>query len=247
MDGGANPWGLPRERRNIAARPGWCQGLEAANGDPYRRVARLDATLPAVLIRPLVPGPVRRLARVIVAGLVAAGALAACDASVPATPPITPGTSGSPRQVNVILRDYQFLPGIVDLVPGETITLNVVNGGLDVHELVLGTLAVQQAWEDAETQAANPPPGPTPVVSVPPGIDGLRVVVASGVTRTVTYSVPRDIAGQLLLGCHISDHWERGMAGAIRLVGPGGAPLETPGASPEMSGPPPETSFADAP
>jgi len=145
---------------------------------------------------------------------------------VPATPAITPGSSGAPRQVNVILKDYVFVPGIVDLVPGETITLNVVNGGLDVHELVLGPAAVQQAWEDAEEPAANPPPGPTPDVSVPPGLEGLRVVVRSGETQTVTYSVPDDISEQLLLGCHISDHWERGMAGAVRLVGPGGVPLE---------------------
>jgi FtsP/CotA-like multicopper oxidase with cupredoxin domain len=153
-------------------------------------------------------------------------ALAGCDAaSVAATPAITPGTSGAPRQVNVILKDYLFVPGTVDLVPGETITLNVVNGGLDVHELVLGTSAVQDAWEAAEAPAANPPPGPTPAVSVPPGLEGVRVVVASGATQTVTYTVPADIAEQLLLGCHISDHWERGMAGAVRLVGPGGAPL----------------------
>ena len=157
----------------------------------------------------------------------AVASAAACEASaVPATPAITPGTSGAPRQVNVILKDYIFVPGIVDLVPGETITLNVVNGGLDVHELVLGPAAVQQAWEDAEEPAANPPPGPTPDVSVPPGLEGLRVIVRSGETQTVTYSVPDDVAEQLLLGCHISDHWERGMAGAVRLVGPGGVPLE---------------------
>lgn len=177
--------------------------------------------LPARRRAPCLPA----LAAVLVlGGLVAAG----CDASgVPATPAITPGVAGAPRQVNVILKDYLFVPGIVDLVPGETITLNVVNGGLDVHELVLGPAAVQQAWEGAEEAAANPPPGPTPAVSVPPGLEGLRVVVASGATGTVTYTVPADAALQLLLGCHISDHWERGMAGAVRLVGPGGAPLGT--------------------
>ncbi len=157
--------------------------------------------------------------------------LAACEGSaVPATPAITPGTSAAPRQVNVILKDYAFVPGIVDIVPGETITLNVVNGGLDVHELVLGPAAVQQAWEAAEEPAANPPPGPTPDVSVSPALAGLRVVVGSGATETVTYTVPAEVGEQLLLGCHISDHWERAMAGAVRLVGPGGVPLPTPGA-----------------
>jgi hypothetical protein len=172
----------------------------------------------------------RRPPTLVIVALTLAGlgaiAVAGCDASaVPATPAITPGIAGAPRQVNVILKDYEVVPGLVDLVPGETITLNVVNGGLDVHELVLGPAAVQQAWEDAEGAAANPPPGPTPAVSVPPGLAGLRVVVASGATESVTYTVPTDVTEQLLLGCHISGHWERGMAGAVRLVGPGGVPL----------------------
>lgn len=167
-----------------------------------------------------------RLGAAVLGAATVAATLAACEgASVPATPAITPGTGSAPRQVNVILKDYVFVPGIVDLVPGETITLNVVNGGLDVHELVLGPQAVQDAWEAAEEPAANPPPGPTPLVAVPAGLEGLRVVVPSGATQTVTYTVPDDIAEQLLLGCHISDHWERGMAGAVRFVGPGGIPL----------------------
>jgi len=177
-----------------------------------------------------VPGPARRpfVLRAIAVALCCL-AIAACDASaVPATPAITPGTSTGPREVNVILRDYVVVPGIVDLVPGETITLNVVNGGLDVHELVIGPADVQEAWAIAEGAAANPPPGPTPIVTVPSGLEGLRIVVSSGATETVTWTVPDDIAEQLLLGCHISDHWERGMAGAVRLVGPGGIPLETP-------------------
>ncbi len=152
----------------------------------------------------------------------------ACGGGAPATPPITPGIPAAPRQVNVILKDYLFVPGVVDLVPGETIRLNVVNGGLEVHELVLGTAAVQDAWARAERPAANPPPGPTPLVSVPPGTGGLRVVARSGETRTVLYSVPRDGSVQLLLACHIADHLERGMAGAVRFVGPGGVLLSPP-------------------
>ena len=157
-------------------------------------------------------------------------AIAACDtSSVPATPPITPGTSGTPRQVNVILKDYLFVPGIVDLVPGETITLNVVNGGLDVHELVLGPIEVQQALGGRRGRRGEPAARSDPGGRrCRPASKGLRVVVASGATQTITYTVPTDIGEQLLLGCHISDHWERGMAGAVRLVGPGGVPLATP-------------------
>ena len=105
----------------------------------------------------------RRTVPVLAALALAALLLAACGAtSAPATPAITPGSAGAPRQVNVILRDYAILPGIVDLVPGETITLNVVNGGLDIHELVVGPQAVQEAWQAAEAPAVDPPPGRPP-------------------------------------------------------------------------------------
>jgi hypothetical protein len=159
------------------------------------------------------------------------GFATACASTVPATPPITPGIPSSPRQVNVILKDYLFVPGIVDLVPGETVRLFVINGGLETHELVLGTSAVQDAWATAEKPAANPPPGPTPRVSVQPGLEGLRIVLRSGESTSVLYTVPRDVTEQLYLGCHIADHLERGMAGAVRFVGAGGVPVSASPAS----------------
>ena len=88
-----------------------------------------------------------------------------------------PGASGSPREVNLIAKDYSFLPDALDLVPGETVLLHVINGGLEVHEAVIGDAAVQDAWEVAEAATAGAPPGPTPVVSVPPGVGGIRIVV----------------------------------------------------------------------
>ena len=54
----------------------------------------------------------------------------------------------------------------------------MVNGGLEVHEAVIGDEAVQDAWAAAEAAAGGAPPGPTPVVSVPPDVAGLRIVVA---------------------------------------------------------------------
>ena len=63
------------------------------------------------------------------------------------TPPIVAGASGAPREVNLIAKDYEFLPATLDLVPGETVLLHVINGGLDVHEAIIGDEAVQDAWE----------------------------------------------------------------------------------------------------
>lgn len=154
-----------------------------------------------------------------------AGLVVACEAGPPpATPPITPGSSSAPREVNIIAKDWEFLPPTVDLMPGETVLFHVVNGGLEIHEVVIGDQAVQDAWEAAEAATVGHPPGPTPVVSVPPELAGLRVVVPSGRRVDVRWTVPGDAAadpaGRLLIGCHIPGHWDRGMVAAIRLVKP---------------------------
>jgi uncharacterized cupredoxin-like copper-binding protein len=121
--------------------------------------------------------------------------------------------------VNIVAKDYLFLPSEVELVPGETVLLHVVNGGLAVHEAVIGDQAVQDAWEIAEAATVDAPPGPTPVVSVPPGVAGLRVVVASGQREDVLWTVPLG-EGPLIVGCHIPGHYARGMHVPVRIVSP---------------------------
>ncbi|HLY15035.1 MAG TPA: hypothetical protein VKR24_11855 [Candidatus Limnocylindrales bacterium] len=155
--------------------------------------------------------------------LLVALALAACSGDAAATPPISPGTAATPRDVNIIAKDYSFEPGEIDLVPGETVLLHVINGGLDVHEVVIGDPQVQDAWEAAEAAAANPPPGPTPLVTVPAATAGLRIVVQSGQLMNVLWTVPAN-PGPLLVGCHIPGHWAKGMQASIRFVTPGMLP-----------------------
>jgi uncharacterized cupredoxin-like copper-binding protein len=119
----------------------------------------------------------------------------------------------------VILKDWVFLPDPIDVIPGETVLLHVVNGGLDVHELVIGDQAVQNAWEVAEAANADAPPGPTPVVSVPPDLAGIRVAVASGQRVDLTWTVPDGAAAsRLVLGCHIPGHWAKGMRASVRVA-----------------------------
>lgn len=155
-------------------------------------------------------------------GLGLAGALVVLGATLagaPApTPEITrPGTADAPRQVNVIMRDYRFDPTPVYLVPGETIRLNVVNGGMVEHEIVLGDATVQGAWSQADAVATPPAPFATaPPASVAPDLGGLRLVLASGAGTTVDYFVPT--AGNLQMVCHLPGHAERGMVGRIAWV-----------------------------
>lgn len=149
----------------------------------------------------------------------------ACDAGpAPATPPISPGTASVPREVNIIAKDWQFLPDPVDFVAGETVLLHIVNGGLEIHEVVIGDTAVQDAWEAAEAAVAEHPPGPTPAVNVRPDVAGLRIVVASGQRIDVPWTVPVDAVSAvgsgagLMIGCHIPGHWAKGMMVPIRIV-----------------------------
>jgi uncharacterized cupredoxin-like copper-binding protein len=154
---------------------------------------------------------------------------AACGGAAPgATPPITPGTGSVPRTVNIVARDYAFVPATVDLVPGETVTFQVINGGLVIHEAIVADLEDQMAWEAAEAAAADPPPGPTPFVPDPPGFEGTRIVVESGQRLDVTWTVPPDAASAAsgwFVGCHIPGHWAKGMVVPVRLVDPSGVPL----------------------
>jgi uncharacterized cupredoxin-like copper-binding protein len=162
-----------------------------------------------------------------VTAILAAFVMVGCDAGPPGpTPPITPGTSSAPREVNIIAKDYTFLPDTLDLVPGETILLHVIDGGLAVHEVVIGDATVQDAWEVAEAETVGAPPGPTPVVTVPSGVAGLRIVVGSGERQDVVWTVPigPSTGGPAwVVGCHIPGHWARGMQIPVRWVAAGAA------------------------
>ncbi len=164
-------------------------------------------------------------------------ALMGCDASTPvATPTPSAGTPDAPRDVNLVAKDYSFVPATLDLIPGETILLHVINGGLEIHEAVIGDGPVQDAWEVAEAATIGAPPGPTPVVSVPPEVAGIRIVVASGERVDLRWTVPSappvgsptDAPGDAsgapddptawIVGCHIPGHMEKGMWIPVRWV-----------------------------
>ncbi len=107
-------------------------------------------------------------------------------------------------------------------MPGETVLLHVVNGGLEVHEMVIGDATVQDAWEVAEAATLGAPPGPTPLVSVPPGTarsSGRGPIGRAGGRALDGAAEP---SAALIVGCHIPGHWARGMQVPVRFVAPGG-------------------------
>ena len=164
------------------------------------------------------------------AGGLVAGLLVAACGDPGTTPAITPGTADHPRDVVILTKDYTYVPAIVDLVPGESVVLQVVNGGLITHEVVIGGMGVQDAWEVAEAATAGAPPGPTPQVSVAPEVAGLRIVVGSGEHVDMPWMVAAGAAtepGGWVVGCHIPGHWSEGMHVPVRFVGRDGRPLPT--------------------
>jgi len=146
----------------------------------------------------------------------------------PAPPIDRPGTLEAPRAVNVIMRDYTFVPSPVTLVRGETVRLDIVNGGLVPHELVLGDGRVQAAWESAEAAATPPAPFATaPDVTAPAPDAGLRVLLGSGAQTQATFTVP--LSGDLSLVCHLPGHAQRGMSSTVTLLEQGaGSPGTVP-------------------
>jgi uncharacterized cupredoxin-like copper-binding protein len=115
------------------------------------------------------------------------------------------------------MRDYHFDPTPLYLYPGETIRLNVINGGMVEHELVLGDASVQAAWTTADAAATPPADFATaPPASVAPSVGGLRIVLASGGQQSVIYHVPLD--GPMAMQCHLPGHLERGMTADVVLT-----------------------------
>jgi hypothetical protein len=60
------------------------------------------------------------------------------------------------------------------------------------------------------------------MVSVPPDVAGVRIVVRSGERVDLTWTVPVGApqrATEWVVGCHIAGHWARGMRIPIHWIG----------------------------
>ena len=197
----------------------------SVKGDPRRCSVLARRPYTAAVLRRRTRTPVARSARPLAAHALALGlalVLGGCSAGPTTTPPVTPGTSAHPREVNIVASDYAFSPPFLDLVPGETVVFHLINGGLDVHEAVIGDQTVQDAWETAEANLPPVRPGVTPSLAVSPAVSGLRLVVRSGERNDVTWTVPTDPAAVtgLIVGCHIAGHYAKGMHVPVRIAGP---------------------------
>ena len=141
------------------------------------------------------------------AGATANASVAPASGSAATAPtlPFTPGTSATPRVVSVTADDrLNFVPGLVQVAVGETVTFRIHNVGKAVHEFKVGPLAEVFADKESAPEVAD--------------IDG-------GKTAELTYTFHG--VGPFAFACHIPGHFEHGMAGYIQLVGPGAPTIGT--------------------
>lgn len=178
-----------------------------------------------------VPSP---LIRRLLAGLCCVLTLSAC-ADRSAAPP-----GAAVRTVTIEMTEMRYSPPDVRTRVGEVITFRFVNKGTVRHEAVIGDQAAQDAAVAAMRQLDNGSTTSAPATSAPttnPASAGRSIVVPAvprlgdhrlfhpgmglpnvvsvepGQTGELTFSFAK--AGELIIGCHETGHYEAGMKGRI--------------------------------
>ncbi len=127
--------------------------------------------------------------------------LAGCGSSGSTT---TAGPADA-RTVTIEMHDIAFVPGAVDVHPGEKVRFVFKNTGQVTHDAFIGDAAAQDSHEMEMRDGHAMHMG---------GADG--VSVKPGKTATITYTVPP--SGQILIGCHQPGHYSGGMKAAINIA-----------------------------
>ena len=129
----------------------------------------------------------------VIAALVAAGAVAGANARRRAP---------APRTVLLTIHHSAFSTGHLDVDPGSTVTFVVHNTDPIDHEFILGNQEVQDRHETGTDPHHGALPGE---ISVPAG---------QTVRTTFTFGEP----GRLLFGCHLPGHYAYGMRGTVTIA-----------------------------
>ena len=117
----------------------------------------------------------------------------------------TPGTTASPRVIEITTNDnLQFSPGFIQVARGDTVTFKVHNTGEAVHEFMVGPAKAALADVEGTPEVAD---------------------IAGGETKSLTTTFDGD--GPYAFACHAPGHFEHGMVGYIQVVGPGAPTLGT--------------------
>lgn len=103
------------------------------------------------------------------------------------------GTPAAPRVVRIVATpQLRFLPNVVTIQAGETITFEVTTMGPWVHEFMVGPAADVAADKDGTPEIAD---------------------ISMMQTRSLTYTFAG--SGPFAFACHVTGHYEAGMSGTI--------------------------------
>ena len=114
----------------------------------------------------------------------------------PGSPGFVAGTASAPRVVRIVASgQLRFIPDVVTVQQGETITFYVSNEGMSVHDFMVGPAA------DVAADTAG-----TPEIAD----------IAMMQTKSLTYTFSG--SGPFAFACHAPGHYEAGMQGTIVVV-----------------------------
>ena len=118
------------------------------------------------------------------------------SAPSPGSPGFVAGTLAAPRRVRVVgSGQLRFVPDVVTVKDGETITFEVTTDGMSVHEFMVGP-AADVAADTTGT----------------PEIADIAMMQSKSLTYTFTGT------GPFAFACHAPGHYEAGMSGTIVIV-----------------------------
>lgn len=138
--------------------------------------------------------------------------------------PTLSGVADIGRIITIDMRDFTFSPAIINLKPGERVTLSLKNVGTVEHELMAGQDAmVGKGYMKDWLAMARLEPTVSQDRAGHSG-DGVRVLPRGSATLTLV--VPPQI-GEFEFGCFVEGHYESGMKGMF-VVEAGSAPNAVP-------------------
>jgi uncharacterized cupredoxin-like copper-binding protein len=118
--------------------------------------------------------------------------------------------AGSPRTVDVEMRDIAYVPASVSVRTGETVKFVFHNRGQAVHEAFIGDEAAQKEHENEMRGEGMNGAGMNSTHH-----DDEAVRVEPGKTATLTHTFSQ--AGPVLIGCHEPGHYAAGMKLAVTV------------------------------
>ena len=115
-----------------------------------------------------------------------------------------PGGPGTTRTVRIILGHFRFAPAALTVQVGTTVHFVLQNSDVIDHEFVLGSDALQQEHERMRMSGEHMMQG--------------AGMIAVGASKIVDLSYTFSTPGRLIFGCHVEDHYARGMKGVVTVT-----------------------------